>query len=163
MGRNEHFDSGHNNERVANERIRRAAAKERGEAMADQILEGIAKIEGFHDSEHMFLNEKNKTEEAFALKYSGGPGKLDINEDLTEGFHYRVSHPSGYYGIHRGTSMDIYHPTAGPVDMISYLDYSKHSMLSPMTPEEWPSPETVHQDLHNWVTEHGNEYNKHYR
>lgn len=163
MSRNEHFDAGHSNERIANERIKRAAAKERGEAMAEQMLDSVAKISGYHDSEHMFLSEKNRTEEAFAKKYSGGPGKLDINEDLGEGFHYRVSHPSGYFGIHRGASMDIYHPKHGAVDMISYVDYNKHGIFSPMTPEEWPSGETVHRDLHNWVQEHGDEYNEHYR
>lgn len=163
MSRNEHFDSGHNNERIANERIRRAAARERGEAMAEEMLNSIAKMEGFHDAEHMFLSKKNETDEQFARKYASGPGRLDINEDLAEGFHYRVSHPSGYYGIHRGASMDIYHPKGGAVDNVSYLDYSKHGILSPMTPEEWPSPEEVQQDLHNWVTEHGDEYNDHYR
>ena len=162
MSRNEHFDSGHNNEHIANERIRRAAAKERGEAMAEQILDGFAQTMGFHDSEHMFLAQRNKTEEDFAKKYSSGPGKLDINEDIADGFHYRVSHPSGYFGIHLGSRMDIYHPKAGAVDTISYSDYKKHGILSPMTSEEWPSPQQVQQDLHDWVTENGEEYNEHY-
>lgn len=163
MGRNDHFDAGHNNERIANERIKRAAAKEKGEAIAEQLLDGLAQIFDFHDSEHMFLNEKNQTEEAFVQKYSEGPGKLDVNEDIAEGYHYRVSHPSGYYGIHRGASMDIYHPKYGVVDVVDYVDYNKHGMLSPMKPEEWPSPQQVHQDLHEWVAEYGDEYNKHHK
>lgn len=162
MGRNEHFDAGHNNERIANERIKRAAAKERGEALAEKLLNDVAKVAGFHDAEHMFLSERNKTEEQFAKKYSRGPGKLDINEDLADGFHYRVSHPSGYFGVHRGASMDIYHPKHGAVDLVNYVDYQKHGILSPMTSEEWPSPEKVQQDLNEWVTEHGTEYNEHY-
>ena len=163
MSRNEHFDSGHNNERIANERIKRASARERGEALGEQLLEGVARSAGFHDAEHMFLSERNKQEEQFAQKYSKGPGKLDINEDLTEGYHYRVSHPSGYFGIHRGASMDVHHPTAGPVDLISYVDHSKHGILSPITHEEWPSPETVQQDLDAWVAEYGEQYNEHYK
>jgi len=162
MGRNEHFDAGHNNERIANERIKRAAAKEKGEALAEGLLNSLAQSSGFHDAEHMFLTERNKTEEAFAQKYKEGPGKLTIDPDISDGFHYRVSHPSGYYGIHRGANMDIYHPKHGAVDLISYVDYQKHGILSPMKPEEWPSPQQVHQDLHEWVAENGDDYNEHY-
>ena len=149
-------------ERKRADNIRRAAAKEKGEALAESMLDSMARMEGFVDWEHYAVSKQNETDLIFAERYAKGPGSLEINPDLTDGFHYRVNNPSGYFGIHKGAGMDIHHSTAGAVDFITYTDPKKHGILTPMTPDEWPSPETVQKDLDNWVKEYREDYDRNY-
>jgi predicted ABC-type ATPase/DNA-directed RNA polymerase specialized sigma24 family protein/8-oxo-dGTP pyrophosphatase MutT (NUDIX family)/curved DNA-binding protein CbpA len=149
-------------QRKANARIKRAFAVERGEAMAQEMLDAMARMDGFQDWEHYSLSKKNQDELVFAEKYSGGPGRLELDPDITDGFHYRVENPSGYYGIHRGAGMDIHHPRAGAVDFISFTDMYKHSILTPMTPDEWPSPQQVQDELDGWVKTYREDYDRNY-
>lgn len=149
-------------QRKAAARIKRAVAIERGEAIAESMLDAMAKMDGFQDWEHYSLSKRNQDELIFAEKYAGGPGKLELNPDITDGFHYRVDNPSGYYGIHRGAGMDIYHPREGAVDFISFTDMNKHSLLTPMTPDEWPSPQQVQDELDEWVKTYREDYDRNY-
>lgn len=133
-----------------------------GEAIANHLLDNIAKIMGNQDWEHAKLAERNERDKQFADRYFGGPGTVKWDEDRDTNY-LEIKHPSGWVAIHRGANTDVSHVnTPGEShDTWSYSDPSKHGMLSPMQPEEWPSGNKVKQDLDNWVKEHGEEYGEH--
>jgi len=134
-----------------------------GRALGEHLLDSIARMEGFHDHEHAVMARQHLEDEQFLKKYQttnplhGHTGSVEYDPDY-ETYVYEVKHPSGWKGVHRGMMMDLVHPKHGPVDVISYSDYTRHGILSPPTHEDWPDPYTLHSDLDEFVREQGKDY-----
>lgn len=142
---------------------RREEREIQGRALGEHLLDSIAGIEGYQDYEHMQLAKRNHEDELFRQKYEVnnpahgrlGTVRYDPDYDTTV---YEIKHPSGWKGVHTGMTMDLHHPKHGPVDLISYTDYTRHGLMSPATHEDWPDPAVLHADLNEFVNDSGKDY-----
>lgn len=134
-----------------------------GKAFGEHLLDSIAQISGYQDYEHVALEKRNREDEQFIQKYKTdnpahgrlGIVRFDPDYDTTV---YEVTHPSGWKGVLTGMTMDMHHPKHGPVDIITYNDYTRHGLMSPATHEDWPDPAVVHADVDEFVRENGKDY-----
>jgi hypothetical protein len=134
-----------------------------GRAFGEHLLDAMAQADGYQDYEHHVLEKRNREDELFRQKYEvnnpshGRLGRVRFDPDYDTTV-YEIKHPSGWKGVHTGMMMDLHHPKHGPVDLISYTDYSRHGLLSPATHEDWPDPAVLHADLDEFVKEQGRDY-----
>jgi len=166
MPRRDNFDGGHGKPEHFGAQFGMSKAEEgemAGEAMGQHLMDGIARIEGYHDYEHMKLEKNNIEDALFEKRYKtdnpehGRTGNVVYDPDI-ESTVYEIKHPSGWKAVHRGMITDLHHPKHGCIDLIDWNDSEKHGLGSPATPDEWPSPEAVHAELNDWIEENKPNY-----
>lgn len=166
MARRDNFDGGHGKPDHFGARFGMSQQEERdisAKAIGDELLDGTARIYGYHDYEHYTAEKDNREDALFEKKYKtnnpehGRTGNVVYDPDI-ESTVYEIKHPSGWKAVHRGMITDLYHPKHGCIDLIDWTDAEKHGLGSPATPDEWPSPEAVHTELNGWIDENKDNY-----
>lgn len=145
MSRNEEFD----------------AARTPGEQAAQRLLDGAAQAFGYQDDDHRVMSRRNQQELDFKDLYSSGTGRGTVRWDQDRETHvYEVRHPSGWVGRHFGPHTEMSHVTTPGAahDMWSYVDHSRHGLMSGMQSHEWPSPSEVDAHVDDWVKNYGQDY-----
>ena len=137
-------------------------------AFGEHLLDGLAKLEGYHDYEHQQLERNRNIEDRFVETYRDRnidhhagrhPYGGEVIPDLDyEGNMYRIKHPSGWVAEHRGMITTMVHPKHGPIDIIDYTNYKEHGLGNLPTPDDWPTPAEVHRSVDEFVRDYGKDY-----
>lgn len=124
---------------------RTRASKEKAKGFADSLYNGMAKAMGYEDGDHMDMVNRNRRDESFMLEHPGAT--YDQNR---EKMVLKIPGKNGWYGVHTGAYTEMHHETGArnvPVDAIPYY-------------EGWPSAEKAHKDVHDWIDDVGEDYEK---
>lgn len=133
-----------------------------GKEVGKHLWDGMSKIFGFEDGDHMMVARQNRDHEELAKRYEGQPGKMGMDESGEP--HYEIHHPSGWIGrMNVGPYMEISHK-ATPNETHEVLDVgqsdSNGHVLHPSMKTDDPlvNHHRAHWALHNFAKEHGDEY-----
>lgn len=138
-----------------------------GQATGEHLWEGMAKAMGFHDSDHMKMEDQRNAEDDLRKQYAGQPGKHGRDENSDP--YYEVKHPHGWtIRNHGGPNLTIGH-VATPGEEhdainVGHVDESGHEAVHPAMKSG--SPEGNHHQLkrmlNDWADNYGSDYTDSY-